>query len=57
MPGKGHDFLQMLAWYIRQHKPLSLAASPFERSLIACAEYDSLQTEPMFINLLGRVES
>lgn len=53
----GHDFINMLSWYLRQHKGCSsISPELVERSLYACAEYIDVSDEPMFRALLERVK-
>ena len=55
----GHDFVELLAWYIAQHKGFSRPAEDIlERALFtAAAEPQVLQQEPLFKTLLSRLEA
>jgi hypothetical protein len=52
----GHDFLNVLAWYVRHHKGQSVPKG-FDRSLVACVDFSTLRSNPLFEKLLERVSS
>ncbi len=51
----GHDFLAMLAWYVRKHKAYNASEGVFERTILACAEFQVLRAESLFATLLNRL--
>lgn len=52
----GHDLINMLAWYLRQHRSSArIPPQMVERSIYACADVGDLAAEPMFRTLLARV--
>ncbi len=51
----GHDFLAMLAWYVRKHKTYNVSQGVFERTILACAEFHVLRAETLFTTLLNRL--
>jgi len=51
----GHDFVDMLVWYLRQHKGFrSVSKLMIERALFACIESGSIASEPTLRALLQR---
>ena len=54
----GHDFVDVLFWYIRKHKgSSSIKKNIIERSLFTCTDSSQLGKEQMFKTLLKRVQS
>ena len=53
----GHDFVALLAWYIRSHGKSKITQDLFERSLPACAECAWISEQGMFQSLLKRIRS
>lgn len=51
----GHDFLSILAWYVRQHGRHRVSEEILTPSILACADSALLRNEPMFRQLLERV--
>jgi len=54
----GHDFIELLAWYLKKHGVDSkLSDSKFvERSLFGCIEIELLANETLFKHLINRVQ-
>jgi hypothetical protein len=50
----GHDFISLLAWYVRQHKGQNVSETFLERSLLSCADFHVLREETLFGQLLSR---
>lgn len=54
----GHDFVDMLYWYIRQHKGFkAIGKDTIERAIFGCVEYSDLTGEAMWRQLLERVRA
>jgi hypothetical protein len=52
----GHDFVNLLAWYVRQHKGFkSVRRDVVERALFATAESSQLMKERLFQSLVKRL--
>jgi hypothetical protein len=52
----GHDYVHVLAWYIRQHKGFKAVTDDMvERALFASAESSQLMNETLFQSLLKRL--
>jgi hypothetical protein len=54
---QGHDFVGLLAWYIRAHGKSKITQDLLERSLPACSECAWISEQPMFEELLKRLRS
>ena len=54
----GHDFLELLAWYIRKTYSMQhFSEVSLKSALMASLEASKLASEILFVNMLRRVES
>lgn len=54
----GHDFLELLAWYIRKaYSVQHFDSASIGRVLLACLEASKLSAEGLFVNILRRVQN
>jgi hypothetical protein len=54
---QGHDFMELLSWYIRQHRGFAKQrdADALQREVFMCFEISQLQREKLFQRILERV--